>query len=154
MKNKLSIIALSLLLVSLIINAIFIFYPAPKPKEKATSCALYMAEFKVVDNETGEPIKLFNIRAPGTTSYFSGKSFKPFKESIVKSLTIWGVNILDGYGCIVWMKDTDTHCEFLIGADGYQEVPLPKEIITEIKGTGGSFMHPEKQIKLKKTNPN
>lgn len=145
---------MSLLLVSLIINAIFIFYPTPKPKEKTNPCALYMAEFKVVDNETGEPIKLFKIRTPGTRSFFSGKSLKPFKESIVKSLTIWGVNILDGYACIVWMKDTDTPCEFHICADGYQEILLPKEIITEIKGAGGIFMHPEKQIKLKKTNPN
>lgn len=154
MKNKPFIIALILLLVSLTINAVFIFHTTPKPMGKVHSYALYQAEFKVVDNETGEPIKLFSVKTPSTTSYYSEKGLKPFKETVVKSMTILGINILDGYGCIVWMKDIDTPCEFAIGAVGYQEVPLPKEIITEVECIRVSMMGTENQIRLKKAPPN
>jgi len=150
MKKIAFIILIVLLIISLVDSFLIRFYT---PKQKQYSC--YLGDFIVVDENTGD------ILDPNVFSVVRYNDY-PETEVVVTPDVYKHRIIIDGkrgYVRIVCLAENSIPIKFMVDADGYERIPVPKEMISKLEhiskghsSVNSDYMH--NKVKLKKKSPN
>lgn len=143
MKKKITVIVVILLAISLLDS---LYLRLTTPKQKKYSC--YIADMKLVDNETGEPLNPIIGFSSSITASNGGSRITKTSGSVAYRSEM---DNKTGHVRIIWMAEDSIPCRFTVGSSGYEIIPIPKKAIDKIdscKSIGG--MSGPLTIKLKK----